>query len=198
MNSRFFKRVTLITCFFLSIGVPLPAKAEEEGISRSYPIPNRGLLELKVPPSWRDSINQPSGEIPPTLLFTPTSGTPFKFLVTVLWSMRKDVDINDPAFLKANVEQIGRKALHTAVEKELTVLELKGEHSVGYYFVLTDKAPKPGEFRYVASGAIGAGKLQLAFTFLFNEKETEAQKTALQMLAEARQREQNPPPHDRP
>lgn len=52
---------------------------------------------------------------------------------------------------------------------------------------VTDKAPDPGEYRYMTHGAIGVGNLLLSTTILHRVKESESVKDALFMLREAKQ-----------
>jgi hypothetical protein len=58
---------------------------------------------------------------------------------------------------------------------------------IGYYFSITDKAPNPGEYRYMNRGVIGVGNLLLNATILHRVKESESVKDALSLLREARQ-----------
>ncbi len=60
-------------------------------------------------------------------------------------------------------------------------------NNIGYYFSITDKAPNPGEYRYMNRGAIGVGNLLLTVTILHRVKESESVKDALSMLREAKQ-----------
>ncbi|MFI5305350.1 MAG: hypothetical protein ACHQYP_11225 [Nitrospiria bacterium] len=148
----------------------------------SYAVPQHGLFELLVPSSWIDSVQQPPGNLPPTIRFVAATGNPFELLVTLLWSQKPGENINEPSKIKAMITNIGQNILPTAIEKELKVFELKNGDSVGYYYVVTDKAPRPGDCPIMVQGAIGIGELQLSFTLLENQKETIEQRTALNML----------------
>lgn len=183
---RAFNRFVTVV-LFLGVNLSIIAHAVDTTI-RSYPIPKHGVLELAVPPSWIDSFQQPSGDLPPTIQFVPKTGTQFQLLITPVWSVKPGENINEPTELKALINDIGRTLLPTAVEKDLNVLELQRGDSRGYYYILTDKAPKPGEYQYMAQGAIGIGDLQLSFTLLLNAKDSDEQRSALDMLIGAKQR----------
>jgi hypothetical protein len=73
------------------------------------------------------------------------------------------------------------------VETKIVLQEIKGVNNTGYCFFVTDKAPNPGEYRYITRGAIGVGNLLLNATILHRVKESESVKEALSMLREAKQ-----------
>ena len=152
------------------------------GIEKRYAIPSHGTLKMNVPNTWNDKLQQPAHALPPTIIFEPKSGNLFKVLVTVGWNRQEQEDFNSSKDVKNMTERIGHKALPQAIETELTLKELKGVSSTGYYFVLTDKAPKAGEFKYLAQGGIGVGDLLLRFTILTNEKDSQVLFSALEML----------------
>src|SRR5581483_11784692 len=108
----------------LTYGLSKAPEAKDTG-AHSYPIPGHGALELVIPPPWRDAVRQPPRGFPPTIEVTPAAGDRFKLLVTVLWNMKPGENINEPGRLKQMVSSAGERALPTAIEKELNLLELK-------------------------------------------------------------------------
>jgi len=163
-------------------------KAETESATavRSFPLPHHGVLALAVPPSWSDVVHQPPGDLPPTFLFSPKSGNRFELLLTVFWNIKPGENMNEPGRLKTIVAVRGQTLLSNAIEKELTVLELRRGETVGYYYVLTEKVSEPGGFPYRAEGAIGLGDLTLSFTLLFKDKESDELKAPLDMMMSAK------------
>jgi len=79
----------------------------------------------------------------------------------------------------------GNKLLNRAEEQEIKLLEFKGNHSLGYYYVLTDKKSASGEYKVLAQGAIRVGKLALLFSILSNECNGKTFKNAIKILAYA-------------
>lgn len=154
---------------------------------RKYPIPDHGTLELNVPTSWKDNIQNPQKDIYPTIIFIPAKGNDFKIFITVLWSKTGEQDFNSPAKIRALVEQDGQRILTKAVETKLIVQQMRGVNNIGYFFSLTDKAPNPGEFLYVTRGGISVGNLLLNITILYRIRDSESVKDALSMLREAKQ-----------
>jgi hypothetical protein len=160
---------------------------KQAGREKQYTIPSHGMLQMNVPELWNDKIRQPHDNSPPTIVFEPKSGNLFKILVTVGWNRQKQAGFHSSESVKNLVEKAAEKNLPQAIETELKLQELKGVSSTGYYFVLTDKAPKAGEFKYMAQGALGVGDLRLMFTILTNEKDSQVLFDALEMLRGATQ-----------
>jgi hypothetical protein len=57
---------------------------------REFPIPQRGVLSMGVPAAWACDLRQPPGNLPPTIILSPSQGDDFKALVTVLWASKND------------------------------------------------------------------------------------------------------------
>ena len=85
------------------------------------------------------------------------------------------------------INQDGQKLLNKTVETKIVLQEIKGTNNTGCYFSITDKAPDPGEYRYMTRGGIGVGNLLLSVTVLHRVKDSEAVKEALSILREAKQ-----------
>jgi hypothetical protein len=175
--------VTLLaTLLIASIG---PA-AEQKAI-RKYPIPDHGTLELNVPTPWKSKVHKPQENMPPTIIFDPAKGNDFQVMITVMSGKTGDRDINNPQKVRTFVEKDGQKLLPNTAEGKIVLQEIKGVGHSGYYFSITDKAPNPGEYRYMTRGAIGAGNLLLNFTILHRVKDSQAVRDALSILREAKQ-----------
>lgn len=154
---------------------------------KKYPIPDQGTLELNIPTSWKGEVHKPQGGMPPTILFKPASGDDFQVLVAVMWSKKGESGFNSQEKIRALIEKDGQKLLTKTVETKIVLQEIKGVNNTGYCFFLTDKAPNPGEYRYMTRGVIGVGNLLLNATILHRVKESESVKEALSMLREAKQ-----------
>jgi hypothetical protein len=180
------KLIFLMTLLITWFGTNLVSAAGDKGV-RKYPISDHGILELNVPTSWKDDIHKPQKEMPPTIIFVPAKGNDFKILITVIGDKTGEQDFNSPAKIRSLVEQEGQKILPRAVETKLIVQQMRGVNNIGYFFSLTDKAPKPGEFLYLTRGGIGVGNLLISATLLYRVKDSESIKNALFMLREAKQ-----------
>ncbi len=187
-----FKRTTklmlilTLTLNFLEAGIVL---SSEPRLIKKYPIPGHGELELTVSNGWKSEIHRSQEFMPPTLIFSPKKGNDFQLLITVLWDAAGKQDFRSPDKLKAFVMKDGQKLLPKAIEKELTVQQMRGIHSIGYFYTLTDKAPNPGEFRYMTRGGLAVGNLLLNFTVLYRKENSPFFAEALSVLREAKQNE---------
>lgn len=160
----------------------------ENVVVRSYELQKHGTFELKVPASWRDYVAQPPGGLPPTITLSPKMGAKFQILVTPVWPARADVKSPTPDKLRASVRRAADIAVQQSVEKSIEVKELKGSANTGYYFAATDRAPQPGEFKYINQGVIAVNDLGVAFTILTNDGQDAIVKEALSLLSSAERR----------
>jgi len=175
--------LTLLASFLIAnIG-----SADSQKKIRKYPIPERKALELNVPTPWKGKVHKPQEDMPPTIMFDPAKGNDFQVLITVMWSKTGDQDFNSQEKARTFIEKEGQKLLPNAAEPKIVLQEIKGVNNTGCYFSITDKAPNPGEYRYMTRGAIGVGDLLLSFTILHRVKDSQSIRDALSVLREAKQ-----------
>lgn len=178
--------ILVMTLMAIFLGVSIVSGAGPKAIKK-YPIPDHGVLELNVPTSWKSDIHKPQKDMSPTIIFKPAKGDNFQVLITVLWDKTGEKDFNSPEKIRTFVEKDGQKLLPKTVETKIILQEIKGINTTGYYFSVTDKAPNPGELRYMTRGGIGVGNLLLNITILHRMKDSESVKEVLPMLREAKQ-----------
>ncbi|HEX9983203.1 MAG TPA: hypothetical protein VGF69_08060 [Thermoanaerobaculia bacterium] len=131
----------------------------------SYPVPGHGALQLSVPAGWTATVREVEGALPPTIVLAhEKDGT--RLLLTPLWSPKDNASFNSAKNVRLSVQQAAEQVQPTAVEKELTLREVVTSSGKGTFFWATDRAPKAGEYEYVAQGAVPAGKLMVSFTIL--------------------------------
>lgn len=163
-----------------------PGVADGEVVA--FPVRGHGELQLTIPRGWRSQIRPLSGDLPPTIDFSPSSDREAKLLVTILWSPTADPAFNSAERIRSLLPETSRKFVATSVEKQIRLNELRVPSGMGYWFSLTDGAPKPGEFKHMTQGAIPVGDLLLTFTALSHTPPPEAIQGALAVLATAVQR----------
>jgi hypothetical protein len=76
--------------------------------------------------------------------------------------------------------------LPSAVEKQVEIQEFTGINGKGYHFLVTDKAPKPGEYPYAVRAGIGVGDLLLGVTILSRSKDSEGIALTIKALQTAK------------
>jgi hypothetical protein len=159
--------------------------AGEMGI-RSYPLPGHGSLVLGLPADWKQEFRQ-DVELPPTIVLSPAKGDEFKVLITPLWMPEGGSPLKEPADLQRLIEIDLRAMLPTAVEKDVAVQTIKGQDVTGYWFLVTDKAPKPGEYPYAVRSGVVVGNLLVSATVLCRSKDTPGIAATIEALRTARQ-----------
>jgi len=147
------------------------------------PLPGGGSLVLPVPAGWKQS--RQSSEIP-TIALTPEAGNAFVVLVTPLVRPDGVMAPADAESLRSLVSSSAQHAASQAAEKSLPVQDLRGGNAQGHYFSATDRAPKPGEFKYLTQGAVAIQGLPVSFTILSNGDPQQATDPAFRMLKAAR------------
>jgi hypothetical protein len=152
---------------------------------RHFVLPNYGSLDLAVPSEWTDELAQPPGGLPPTIQFGPRSGPSFQVLVSPGGVPAVGATVPDDAKIRAEVAATAKAAESQSVEKSLPLKTLTGPSGSGYYFVATDRAPAPGEWKYLTQGIIRVDNIVLAFTILTNDGQEATVTAALEMLRHA-------------
>jgi len=171
-------------CAVLFIAFAAAAVAEESS-TRTYQLPDQGALQLTVPKSWHEEIKQPPGGVPPTITFTPASGAAFNIQITPMYPPRPGVPMPDLKWLRGNVERAAADAAPQAVEKNIAINELHGPSANGYYFSATDKAPAPGEYKYMTQAELRVGDVAPVVTVLTNDASGQVLADALAVLKSA-------------
>ncbi len=157
----------------------------EEATVRRYALPDHGSIQLRVPVSWKDEMRQPPDRLPPTIVLTPKSGAPFEVSLTAVWPPSKDASPPTADAVRQTVQRAADQAKSQAVEKTIAVKELQGASGPGYYFSATDRAPAPGEYKYLTHGMIRVGDLAATFTILTQDGQGNTVADALATMASA-------------
>lgn len=179
-------RIVVITLVGILLGTGNLLAAERKA-AKKYSIPEHGTLELNIPVSWKGKVHKPQENMPPTIIFDPAKGNDFQVMINVLWSKTGEQDFNSQQKVRTFVEKQGQTLLPNISETKIVLTEIKGVSHNGYYLSVTDKAPNPGEYRYMTRGSIGVGNLLLNFTILHRVKDPQSVRDALSMLREAKQ-----------
>jgi hypothetical protein len=93
--------------------------------------------------------------------------------------------MSDDNRLRAIVTSAARNALAKSVEMTIPVHDLTGPSVHGFYIFATDRAPAPGEWKYLTQGMINIDGAPFAFTILTNDGQEAVAKAALEMIRSA-------------
>lgn len=151
-------------------------------VPQNFKLPGHGTLLLNVPEGWKANAKQPAGGLPPTIGLAPQSGAPFVVLITAVWGTSPGEAVPDDAKIRSTVALAAKSAEGQSVEGALSLKDLTGTSGRGYYFRATDRAPAPGEWKYLSQGMIRTGAIALTFTILTNDGQAAAERAALEMI----------------
>lgn len=161
-----------------------PAGAQDE-VARRFSVPGHGGLQLGVPKGWRATSKSMDDPASVVLRMGPASGDGFNLQVTTLWLDAEKRAKQTQERLRAQVASGGGKLLEQSAEQRLAVEELRMAQGYGFYYSLTDKAPKAGEYKYLTQGMLVTGELMTIFTLLHHDAEISEKTQALKMFAGA-------------
>lgn len=179
---------SLLLLFIVFASASPYADTEEKTIQRLYPVPEHGEIILNVPASWEVTYFSPGETKPPVITFykkDKNQGELFQLNISTLWDDGFERDITSPEQIRALVEETGMNILEYSKEEELKLIPLNGSQGEGYYFILSDKAPGPGEYEYLMQGALSVGEILVVFSLFTQEPDSPYQNNTLKMLRDA-------------
>jgi hypothetical protein len=91
-----------------------------------------------------------------------------------------------PELLRRSVEGAASQAVLQSLEKSLPIQSFGSGKVQGNYFSVTERAPKPGEYKYLTQGSMSVSGMPVGFTILSNGDTQAVVQPALRMLAAAR------------
>jgi hypothetical protein len=105
--------------------------------------------------------------------------------ITPVWPIAPANLKLDEAALRAKVAEAAKQTEPHSTEGALALHDLKTPGGRGFYYAATDRAPKPGEYKYLTQGMIPVGAIALAFTVVSNDQDGKTARAALDMLKSA-------------
>ncbi len=173
-----------IALLLLTLSLSLSVFAEEADIRR-YELRDGNSIELKIPTSWKSELKD-GPQLPyATITLQPRAGSLFDILISPIVFRGNDASSLSANDIRRRVQAGIDVIRNRAVEKEVEVKELNGSTGPGYYYTVTDRKPKSGEYKYMTSGIVRIGDLAVSFTVLTNDGQTKIIDQALAMLRSA-------------
>ncbi len=148
-------------------------------------LPGGGELWLDIPAAWDEKFDSPQKGMPAGVWLTPRQGASFNVLITPVSGTPKGDAVADDVKMHAVVTSAARDALPHAVETTIPVQTLSGPHAHGCYLFATDRAPAPGEWKYLTQGMVNIDGSAFAFTILTNDGQEAVAKAALELIRTA-------------
>ena len=134
-----------------------------------FGLPGFGSLQIRTSPSWIAAVQQQAAIPLPTVAFRETPTGEARLIVTV-----SPLDANGTPSaeqLWASLQQLFEQLRGQVREEKPEPCRITTSAGQGYFFTITDRAPKPGEFLFMTSGQVPAGGVMLSFTILTNPQE---------------------------
>jgi hypothetical protein len=149
---------------------------------QSFQLADHGTLTLPIPAGWSGELKPSANALPPTIRVTATAG---EVVITPVWPIAPANLKLDEAALRAKVAEAAKQTEPHSTEGALALHDLKTPGGRGFYYAATDRAPKPGEYKYLTQGMIPVGAIALAFTVVSNDQDGKTARAALDMLKSA-------------
>jgi len=144
-----------------------------------------GELVLPLPSGWR-ATRKPG--TPPTLLVAPATGHTFEMHLSPIRAADGYMPGTSRDALRRLVSVEASTVKSQSVEKDIAIREFRSGDVHGNWFAATDRAPRPGEFKYLASGMVAVKDLPVQFTIFYDGNATTSLEPALRMLGGARKK----------
>src|SRR5512139_1776518 len=116
---------------FVSVALSPVLSLAEELRSQVFPLPNRGKIHMTVPANWRSKVVQPPGKLPPTIAFSPETGSGFEVMMTAVWPLGAGAKPPTREQVRKHAEQAAVAAKPLSVEQQVTLKELRGPSAAG-------------------------------------------------------------------
>ena len=182
------RRSLISSVLLLVSAIVLSAPA---AIPRQFILPQHGRLLLSIPSNWQVQVRQPKRNLPLTIRLSMHQGKTSEVFITPLWKVPgATADVSSLKNIRKLVESGRAKIAAQAVERNIKLKSLDGNNR-GFYYGATDRAPKPGEYKYLIQGAAAVGGLVTMFTVLSNDKNASVNALALDIVRSAMHRPEN-------
>ena len=149
---------------------------------RHYEVPGHGGLHLTLPQPWCEDVRRSAPDFPLVITLQPNAGNEFHVEVT---AVPVPVEVRDPdvaAWVHRHMSSDLAEDSSSVEESAVQLSDLSGAHAAGYYYALTDKTAKPGEYKYLLVAAVKMGSLVVRVRALTNDPERKAFDSVLAML----------------
>ncbi len=178
-------RSTLHRSLLVACSVIATSSVAAAASPQAFDLPDHGTLTLFVPDGWMGEMKQPRSQSPPTITMGPRSGPKFMIFITAGWPTASAGKLPDENAIRSEVAGAAKNVAPQSADGAPSLREIKGVDGGGFYFAATDRAPKPGEAKYLTQGIIRVGEISLAFTVLTNDGQEAVVRSALDMLRTA-------------
>ncbi len=154
--------------------------------NRDFKIPMHGTMRLAIPNGWKVESEPILDPAAVAIHIVPESGNAFDIQVTSVWLDADRLTKTTSQLIKDSAQRAADSLLSHSVETTATLQDIRGTESSGSSFSLTDRAPGPGEFKYLTQGIFLSGEALSSFTILYRTPNPQEVTDALRMFTDAR------------
>jgi len=122
-------------------------------------------VSLAWSPNWQLE-STPHGKVPPG---TVEVHAPDRLQMTTLLTPIGMPGLTADAAMQDLVAKSSKQFEGQAVEKEIKLQRISSAEAHGYFVCVTDKAPKPDEYKFLCQGIVTVQELPISFTVLYND-----------------------------
>ena len=140
-------------------------------IETAFNLVNNNILKFSYPSSWSVVVSSDTQYLSTTLEIKPVAGKAFFMLMTPYGA----TDSRGPFTIEEMQDRATTKAnalVDSSAEKRYSLSKLEGKQFKGYYFQMTDIAPKPDGWALVTQGFAATPTALMAFKIFTPSKES--------------------------
>jgi hypothetical protein len=168
---------TVLLCLLTLCAVPTVAETHTVSLGRF------GSVEIDAPDGWQKTINASASSSGPAVQFNPPGDVELILLITPIpvpeGAKRVATAVPETA------EAILQSMKQVAVEMDLSIKVLEGEHCRLHYVSVTDstvRKPTLEDFKYADQGAVDLGEIMATFTLLTNVKDAPERAVGIEIV----------------
>ncbi len=166
----------------------------DDWASKTYKVPGGGTLYLEYPLSWGKKPEFETFDEVADIRFGPFGPKSKPVLMVNLQSVKgADVQTDKDLTEIATVDVDALRA--SAFELDIPLNPISGDHVSGYYFTITDKESKYGEFDYLTMAVLGSGPLLTKVFFFSSDGAPDFSADAMRLMENLKYTA--PPPKDK-
>lgn len=167
-------------CLLLAIAMPVSAGAADR---ISLGAVEQQKLSIEVPNGWEQTESKQA--MPGSVSVRLVRRAPPEVAINVTAfpvPESSPIDVTDKAAILTLVRDTSARFAAQSVEGTLEVVALEAGPLHGGHFTATDKAPGPGEFKYVSQGLAAHGNLMVSFTVLSHDEPAKAREVLIDVV----------------
>jgi hypothetical protein len=177
----------------LAFGFPAVVQADDF-LEVSLEVPGGGMMGIAFSKSWGSPIVESTPGVI-NLKFGPHGPKKKPFFSAHIAALTANATIPPEALMQLTQKEIS-EVREISMETNIPISDVKGEHSSGHYFSITDRESKFGEFDYLTLAVIGSEQLLVKTYFFSNDGAPDFGEDAIRLMKSIKYTAPPPPEPD--